>query len=111
MYGPRSIFSVPNGVVGWHALSLRRAWFCAARPSKTQGVPPGRRQGGLFLEVLEDRILLSTWVPKGPAPIVNGQTPGNDPVSGRIAALAADLNDPNLIYLAAAGGGVWKTTD
>src|SRR5947209_5900159 len=26
---------------GWHALSLRRACFSPARPSKTQGVPPG----------------------------------------------------------------------
>ncbi|HTM55073.1 MAG TPA: hypothetical protein VL175_13650, partial [Pirellulales bacterium] len=33
------------------------------------------------------------------------------PVSGRIAGLAADPTDPNVLYAAAAGGGVWKTID
>src|SRR5262249_39497654 len=51
------------------------------------------------------------WTALGPAPIANGQTPGQQPVSGRIAAIAADPNDANVLYLAAAGGGVWKTTD
>jgi photosystem II stability/assembly factor-like uncharacterized protein len=32
-------------------------------------------------------------------------------VSGRVAAVAADPHDANTVYIAAAGGGVWKTTD
>jgi photosystem II stability/assembly factor-like uncharacterized protein len=72
-----------------------------------------------MLEELEPRALLSTaiplnpasWTPVGPAPITGGQTPGNQPVSGRIAALAAHPTDPDTIYIAAAGGGVWKTID
>src|SRR5258708_651005 len=64
-------------------------------------------RGDLRLEILEDRTLLSTWVPKGPDPILTG----SDPASGRITAVAGDLTDPNTIYIAAAGGGVWKTTD
>jgi photosystem II stability/assembly factor-like uncharacterized protein len=52
-----------------------------------------------------------SWMSLGPAPILNGQTPGAQPVSGRIASIAADPRDANTIYLAAAGGGVWKTTD
>jgi photosystem II stability/assembly factor-like uncharacterized protein len=67
---------------------------------------PGRPK----LEVLEDRALLSTWVPKGPAPVLNDLI-GDDPSSGRITAVAADPSDPNTIYIAAAGGGVWKTID
>jgi photosystem II stability/assembly factor-like uncharacterized protein len=51
------------------------------------------------------------WTAEGPAPILNGQTPGDQPVSGRIAAVAADPSDPDTIYVAAAGGGVWRTTD
>jgi photosystem II stability/assembly factor-like uncharacterized protein len=51
------------------------------------------------------------WVSLGPAPILNGQTPGGQPVSGRISSIAADPRDAGTIYLAAAGGGVWKTTD
>jgi photosystem II stability/assembly factor-like uncharacterized protein len=50
-------------------------------------------------------------MPLGPAPIVNGQTPGSQPVAGRLAAIAADPTDPATIYVASAGGGVWKTTD
>src|SRR6516225_5750603 len=80
----------------------------------------GRRRPVLCgLEELEPRNLLSTsipldpvnWTALGPAPIANGQTPGREPVSGRISAVAADPNDANVLYLAAAGGGVWKTTD
>jgi hypothetical protein len=52
-----------------------------------------------------------SWTALGPAPIFVGQTPGNQPVSGRIAAIAADPHNANVVYLAAAGGGVWKTTD
>src|SRR5438067_3810637 len=64
------------------------------------------------LEVLEDRTTpTSTWTAIGPAPITNGQTPGSLPVSGRITGIAADPTDANTIYIAAAGGGVWKTTN
>jgi hypothetical protein len=42
---------------------------------------------------------------------VNGNTPGNQPTSGRIPALACHPTDPNIIYAGPAGGGVWKTTD
>jgi photosystem II stability/assembly factor-like uncharacterized protein len=53
----------------------------------------------------------TTWTPLGPAPILNGQRPGGGPVSGRLAGITADPNDANTVYVAAAGGGVWKTTD
>ncbi len=65
----------------------------------------------LRVEFLEDRCLLSTWFPIGPAPILNGNVPGNQPLAGRITGIAAEPTDPNTIYIASAGGGVWKTTD
>jgi hypothetical protein len=65
----------------------------------------------LVIEEFEDRTVPSTWNPLGPAPIIHGQVPGNQPVSGRITALAADPTNPNVIYIGAAGGGVWKTTN
>ena len=65
----------------------------------------------LHLEPLEDRTVLSTWSPVGPAPILNGNVPGNLPITGRVTALAADPSDADTIYITAAGGGVWKTTD
>jgi photosystem II stability/assembly factor-like uncharacterized protein len=65
----------------------------------------------LRLERLEERTLLAHWAPVGPAPIYNGNVPGSLPVTGRITALAAHPTDRATIYIAAGGGGVWKTTD
>jgi hypothetical protein len=53
----------------------------------------------------------AAWTPIGPAPIALGGVPGSQPVSGRIAAIATDPTNANIIYVAAWGGGVWKTTD
>jgi photosystem II stability/assembly factor-like uncharacterized protein len=36
---------------------------------------------------------------------------GSAAVSGRITGIAADQGNANIIYVAAAGGGVWKTID
>ena len=48
------------------------------------------------------------WTAIGPASLSAGG--GN--VSGRIAGLAVDpTTSPNVIFVAAAGGGVWKSTD
>jgi autotransporter-associated beta strand protein len=51
------------------------------------------------------------WFNTGPGPSNNGQQPGNQAVSGRVTGVAADPTDPNVIYIATAGGGAWKTTD
>jgi uncharacterized repeat protein (TIGR01451 family) len=53
----------------------------------------------------------TAWTSLGPAPISNGQRPGSGPVSGRLTGIAASPTDANTIYVAAAGGGVWKTTN
>jgi photosystem II stability/assembly factor-like uncharacterized protein len=53
----------------------------------------------------------SNWTALGPAPIASGQRPGGGPVSGRVTGIAADPSNANTLYLVAAGGGVWKTTD
>jgi photosystem II stability/assembly factor-like uncharacterized protein len=57
------------------------------------------------------QLVNNTWVPIGPAPINGGQVPGGGAVTGRIDGLAADPTNANTIFIAAAGGGVWKTTD
>jgi len=56
-------------------------------------------------------LTTNNWTALGPAPITNGQRPSGGPVSGRIAGIAVDPSDPNTLYVAAAGGGVWETTD
>ncbi len=64
--------------------------------------------------LLSAAAFLSPWSPTGPAPVSNafgafGANP--QAVSGREAAIAVDPTDSNTFYVAAAGGGVWKTTD
>ena len=52
-------------------------------------------------------LIGGSWTFIGPA----SASVGNVLWSGRIAALAAHPSDPNTIYVAAAGGGVWKTVN
>ncbi|MBI4854078.1 MAG: hypothetical protein HY819_19965 [Acidobacteria bacterium] len=48
----------------------------------------------------------------GPAPVNNGQTFGQrSRVTGRVTSLAIDPKQPRTVYLGAAQGGVWRTTD
>ena len=89
------------------------------------------------LESLEPRTLLTreglsalTWTEIGPTPINPSEVPlptapdpdnfgglGPDPIgvvfpgTGRVTGIAPSPTDPNTIYVAAAGGGVWKTVD
>jgi photosystem II stability/assembly factor-like uncharacterized protein len=49
-----------------------------------------------------------TWSFIGPAPLNSGVY---GEVSGRISSLAVDPTNANVVFAAAAGGGLWKTTD
>ncbi len=51
------------------------------------------------------------WFQQGPAPEQNGPNVQNQPVAGRVTAVAVDPNDTNVIYVGTAGGGVWKTSN
>jgi titin len=53
----------------------------------------------------------NTWVPLGPDPTTLGHVAGQLPVTGHVEGLAADPTNPNVLYIAASGGGVWKTTN
>jgi photosystem II stability/assembly factor-like uncharacterized protein len=48
----------------------------------------------------------TTWTAIGPAPLQSVNK-----VSGRIVGIATNPSDANNIFIAAAGGGVWKTVD
>jgi photosystem II stability/assembly factor-like uncharacterized protein len=64
----------------------------------------------LFLEPLEDRTLPSaTWNALGPAPLSQAGLLPIAPVSGRITGIAADPGNANIVYVATAGGGIWKS--
>ncbi len=51
-----------------------------------------------------------SWTYLGPSPIHNEPWSGSD-VSGRVTSIAVDPTDPLTVYITAAQGGVWKTTD
>src|SRR6185295_9005434 len=56
--------------------------------------------------------LLAPWIPIGPAPIPNGQTVGiSTPVSGRTISIAVHPTNPNIVYVGAAQGGLYRSTD
>ncbi len=56
--------------------------------------------------------LLAPWIPLGPAPIPNGQTlTVSTPVSGRTLAIAVHPTNPNIVYVGAAQGGLYRSTD
>jgi photosystem II stability/assembly factor-like uncharacterized protein len=55
----------------------------------------------------------SNWVQLGPTAIPAGQTYGGARVlvSGRVTDILVNPDDPQVLYAAAARGGVWKSTD
>ena len=70
----------------------------------------------LELEQLEERRLLA-WNPIGPAPLLNSiagiSNRNPEAVTGRVTALAVgqDNAGTTAMFLGAAGGGVWRSTD
>ena len=97
-----------------------RSWWKGFTHARAESRSPQRPAwwARLGVESLEDRRLLSTsiplssshWTPLGPAPILGTDRLAN-PATGRISAIAADPTNPNVIYVGAASGGVWKTTN
>jgi photosystem II stability/assembly factor-like uncharacterized protein len=69
--------------------------------------------------LLESRITVpplsggNNWVQLGPTSIPFGQTTSRSRVlvTGRVTTIVVDKSDPNIIYIGAAQGGVWKTID
>ncbi len=57
--------------------------------------------------------MAQTWQPIGPGPLHGGQNEGmtNSPVIGAIHGIAPHPTNPDIIYVAAVNGGVWKTSN
>jgi len=51
------------------------------------------------------------WIELGPRPITNEYWSGNAPASGRVNSIAIDPRNGSVVYIAAAQGGVWKSSD
>ena len=57
---------------------------------------------------------LPNWLSQGPGPITGGQTQlpaQNNPVVGAVNQVVADPFDPNVLFAATVGGGVWRNSD
>lgn len=54
-----------------------------------------------------------TWVTLGPAPAHLGQVEGivNRPVTGAVNAVVAHPTNPDILYVAAVNGGIWRTSN
>ncbi|HEY6169838.1 MAG TPA: Calx-beta domain-containing protein, partial [Verrucomicrobiae bacterium] len=54
-----------------------------------------------------------TWNRLGPAPTVNAQltVPPSNKVAGAVQAIAAHPTDPDILYIGAVNGGIWRTMD
>jgi hypothetical protein len=122
----QSTLSVRSAFLFWKSLMLDNLYRQYIKALFDGRLRTGRRlrrasqSRAAVVERLEFRRLLAgTPVPPlsqtaftavGPASITgDGFTGGN--VSGRITGIAADPTNASIIYIAAAGGGVWKTSD
>ena len=47
----------------------------------------------------------TAWAPIGPSPINSGGNPDN----GMVSSIAINPNNPNVVYIGTAGGGVWRS--
>jgi photosystem II stability/assembly factor-like uncharacterized protein len=63
-------------------------------------------------EIVANEVL-GAWTFQGPTGLQSPYTTyyGPSPVAGRVNGIAIDPKTPGTYYVAAAGGGVWKTTD
>jgi photosystem II stability/assembly factor-like uncharacterized protein len=94
----------------------RLDWFTEQRAYPRERLPTEARLKAYEEMQRMDRLLdtqaQETWENIGPAPMRNsiiGQQQVD--VTGRVTALAVDPRDPNVIYLGAAQGGLWKSND
>ena len=59
-------------------------------------------------------VASSDWVSQGPGPASNGRVENilpNNPVSGAVHTVVTHPTNPNILYLGAVNGGIWKTTN
>jgi hypothetical protein len=106
---------------GESLLKQREEWFYQQRAYPHAKIPTGARMNALRqlnAKPAGEHALVAShslataspvWTFLGPEPI---DTPYTDPVvSGRVTSIAIDPTDTSVLYLGAAQGGVWKSTN
>lgn len=97
------------------AMTVRNFW--QKRRTRNSDRYPSRGKRSLHqlaqgFERLEGRLLLAVdWVAQGPSPSQNGQVESitNKEVIGSIHTVLAHPTNPDILYIGATNGGVWKT--
>jgi len=106
--------SLSNG----HTTPFFKNPFRPHRSLERERAKPRPRRRDFLLEPLESRLLLSvdlvgapSWVPEGPAPIINAgsSVAPNHPATGAVESAAVNPNNPRQIYVGSVNGGVWRT--
>jgi photosystem II stability/assembly factor-like uncharacterized protein len=99
-------------------LRERSEYFTRQRAYPRQHIPQGARLKALdqmhAMPIATTPLVTGVWESLGPVRILPAQGAifGGSPTdSGRVSALAVDPTNHDTIYLGAAEGGVWKSTD
>jgi hypothetical protein len=124
---PPISLGAPNGGMSREEFMLRRAEYIGLRRGfdKDHLVDPKLRQTAIAtMEAQQQRVaampksrakdvLTAAWTEIGPNPIPNGQVIDGPQlaVSGRTVAIAVHPTNPNIVYVGAAQGGLFRTTN
>ena len=102
---------IQNATTGSKGVGTINSWSLSfQKPAPTSGLgEPGSDNVSTGFRIFTlgqtDALSGQTWTAVGPAAITGG--------SGQVSAIAVDPSDPsgNTVYVTAASGGIWKTTD
>jgi photosystem II stability/assembly factor-like uncharacterized protein len=91
----------------------RHEWFYRQRafPSDTIPVEHFYRERSREMARTTASPSALTWTPIGPRGLNSTWPPLWGEMSGRVRGVAVHPADPNIMYIGAAGGGIWKTTN
>ena len=104
-----NVSGIANFTASLTAVTTTGEWVTATAtdPSGNTSEFAGDRQ----LPYTSTSLNTSSWTQLGPSAIAQSPEFTGPVMSGRVETAAADPTNPNVMYVAADGGGVWKTTD
>ncbi|MDI6804899.1 MAG: SdrD B-like domain-containing protein [Bacteroidota bacterium] len=100
--------------------SLREEWFYKQRALPFDEIPENARMQAYEQDKILSRffnknllqVSYPTWINVGPSPAATmSYSPLWGNISGRMRSVAVHPLNPDIIYIGAANGGVWKTTN
>ena len=108
--------AIANGLDKGEYMQARDAYLMHRYGDSFEGAFQARMQGIAQMQQQQRGLAAFAasgyWTPIGPYPIPNGQTTTTrTSVRGRISAIVVHPTNPNIVYVGAAQGGVWRTLD